>query len=66
MQTGTIICHEHGYTLDDPILIDAIIEASQNSPCAVEPIADRAAFDNLPRDEQIALQLSFVQPLPVH
>jgi hypothetical protein len=65
MQTGTIICHEHGYKLDDEILIDAIIEASNAMPCAVDPIADREAFFQLPREYQIELQVSFVQPMPM-
>lgn len=61
METGTVISQEHGYKLDDPKLIDEIIQASQAMPCAVDPIKDRAAFDALPRERQIELQVTFVQ-----
>lgn len=49
------------YKLDDPKLIDEIIRASQASPCAVDPIKDRAAFDALPRERQIELQETFIE-----
>lgn len=58
-----IIDEEHQTQLDDEDLIDAIIEAANESPCAVDPIADVEAFKALPRAEQISLQTSFVAPM---
>lgn len=49
------------YQLDDPKLIDEIIQASQAMPCAVNPIKDRAAFNALPRERQIELQAAFIE-----
>jgi hypothetical protein len=60
-----IIDEELQTRLDDADLIDAIIEDSCETPYASEPIKNRAAFNALPRDEQITLQLSFIQPLPM-
>ena len=55
---------EHGTHFGDDALVAAIIEASRESPCGVDVIPDRRAFQALPFDTQIELQLSFVAPMP--
>lgn len=60
-----VICAEHETLLDDEDLIAAIIDTANNTPCGTQPIADIEAFKALPRDYQIALQVSFVEPMPM-
>jgi hypothetical protein len=54
-QPGDVIDAEHDRRLDDADLIDAI--------CECEGIT-RAQWDALPREEQVARQLAFVEPMP--
>ena len=65
INTGDVICLEHNTLLDDADLIDAIIEASKESPCATQPIDGWFGWAKLPRTEQIALQLAWVEPMPM-
>lgn len=55
MKNGDIICHEHGVQLGDDALIEAICDSFGFT---------RAGFDSLPEDEQHALQLDWVAPMP--